>query len=277
MGQTAWLDLWGLGWYNLFISFSFSLFSFNLYFLFHTYFSLLYAFLLILLFSSFSTHCSFSPFFFLCQPSDFFPHVIFPSPRETLRPVVSLNSTRAAGEASRNPLPPFPSHHWWSVSKSVPSTDHAGTHRDCLVMQTSMYEPLSCTRTRPHRSCLWIKLSHSLVGVCWQAAASRWLLAVRLVPFTAGVLCIVVFHNGGGGSLPAPLAICLGDVAAPNWTLLPCSHHCSQSSFSLFDCLTAAACLLSIIVALWKASKSSSLFHLLVKAKQSQAHHSPVN
>lgn len=165
----------------------------------------------LILFSSFPALCSspaslFTSFFFLFQPYDFFPCVIFPffcmtlslSLSTLLSPLPSLISTRAAGEISRNPLPPFPTRHWWSVSESIQSTDHTGTHPDHLVMQTSVYEPLSSTRTGPYFShlysrCLWIKLFHSLVGVCWQAAASWWLLMVRLVPFTAGVLCFEVF------------------------------------------------------------------------------------
>lgn len=64
---------------------------------------------------------SFSAFWFLslCYFSIFLHESVSVTLHLISPPLPSLISTRAAGEISRNPLPPFPTRHRWSVSESI--------------------------------------------------------------------------------------------------------------------------------------------------------------
>lgn len=87
----------------------------------------------------------------------------------------------------------FLSRHWWSASASIQSTDHKGNSPWPFVDADEHVWASFMHQKQGHAASASEAFFHSLVGVCWQAAASRWLPSVRLVPFTAGVLCSVVF------------------------------------------------------------------------------------
>lgn len=149
LGQSTWGDLWGMGGNICFSSPTLSLMPIFLSFSVFSVSSCIF-----LLFSVPAVYHLPSWF----PPSPYFSIFLHDYVSVNLNLVVSLLhpllpsliSTRAAREISRNPLPPFPTRHWWSVLESIQSTDHTGTHRDRLIMQPSTCKPLSCSRTRPH-------------------------------------------------------------------------------------------------------------------------------
>lgn len=144
--------------------------------------------------------------------------------------------------------------------------DHTGTHRDCLVLQTIVYEPLSCKGTRPycshlHSWCLWITLFHSLVGVGWQAAASWWLLAVRLCHSQLEICALRCFHNGGGEFSQHPSPSVSGTLPHfPTESLFPASTF---TPFFLLSTVTAIGLCVVFLSALSRVSLQHFYFTFL--------------
>lgn len=152
---------------------------------------LLYLFSYILLFVLLLTH----PLLLSCLPvylfhHEFFPLLCFPFLASIFSP--RFHKSRPEKPREIHSLH-FPSRHWWSASASIQSTDHKGNSPWPFVDADEHVWASFMHQKQGHAASASEAFFHSLVGVCWQAAASRWLPSVRLVPFTAGVLCSVVF------------------------------------------------------------------------------------
>ena len=149
-----------------------------------------------------------------------------------------------------------------------------GTHRDRLLMQTSMFEPLSCTR---NKAMLLLPLNQAffffppfisgclLAGCCLSVAAVGTLGAVHSWSF---VLCGVFIMGGGFSQRPSPSVS--GTSLFPAEPTFPASTF-TPNLFHSFNRLTGVALLLINNYCLVKKKKGLKKLSSLSFAKSRQS------
>lgn len=114
----------------------------------------------------------------------FFCMALFLSLFTLLSPSLSLIAGRAAREISSYPLPPFTTCRWWSVCEYIQPTDHTGTHRDRLMVQTGIPSlcPIPVIQAFPFISgCLLAGCCLLVAAACKHAIVHSWSSALRSV------------------------------------------------------------------------------------------------